>query len=998
MPIADTRPSPPASPRSNAAARPTTAAPGEATVRFETLGPLVATRDGVPVALAPAQRRLLASMLLFPGVPSTIDSLIDRMWNEEPPRTAVQAMHVHLSALRRSLPGVVQVRDGWYAIDLDGHESDVREFSTLAADAAEHLARGRFRDAAASAARASRLWRGAPYPELADVESARGERERLSELWIATRTVEARASTLQGRVSESIALLRQLVAEQPLNETLWEELVLAYCAGARPAEARSAIADARAVLRAELAVTPGPRLVELERRIEHGDPALLDGSGGAVPHNLPLFDSSFVGRDDDVAAITELLDRHHLVTITGPPGIGKTRLAIEAAAQALVDQPAGAWLVRLVGARTPTDVQSTIATVTGVTEAVEDLERLYRLLATRPMLLIIDNCEHVPNAVGKLLADRRHGDRLRVLATSRSALEIGDEVVWALRPISLPGGGEMLWESATLRLLADRVADADPRIALGRTDPAVLVELCRRTGGMPLAIELMARRVATLDPERVAALGFASPDSASTAELPMEASVARAISRSVAVLGTADRRRFAAASVFEGAFSIDAFASTCMGNGDGERAEDAVRRLCQVSLLVPERTNDNAVRYRMLEPLRDFGLQRLSSTGREQAVRDRHAAWWIRAARTVAEASWTQAEAAMLDEVEVSIADYRAAMRHLLDRGRPHLAAEIAAGLVQFWISRFLAQEGEGWLDECLAADMDDRLRLAVLAAASGVAFFTGRYDESEARCDEVLEIATRLGDRRLEAQGLYGKGRVQIHRRPEEGRALTEAAIAVYEAIGDHVTAAECRVAIGIQAAYAADRVAAEAILGDATALLEAGGYPKIAAVGHRHLSMAAWHDGDEAAARRHLAAALSLAQRANDRRVRSGVLAQQGMVEGRWGDPAVAADALVQALNLVSGQHDIYFSLVAFGALELLVARGEWSMAAQLIAHFDRVHAAYGWIPLDRRNAAAPAYRRRIDEALAQTGDHPDLAPMSTTAMAARLIETLQTMVRAA
>ncbi|MGI8657424.1 MAG: BTAD domain-containing putative transcriptional regulator [Candidatus Limnocylindria bacterium] len=966
-------------------------------MRFEALGPLVATRDGSPVALAPAQRRLLASMLLTPGVPSTIDSLIDRMWDEEPPRTAVQAMHVHLSSLRRNLPGIVQALNGWYAVDLEDHESDVREFSTLAADAAVHLAQGRFRDAAVAATRASRLWRGDPYPELADLESARGERERLAELWIATRTTEARALTLQGRVSEAIALLRQLVTEQPLNETLWEELVLAYCAGGRPAEARSALADARAVLRTELAVAPGPRLVELERRIEHGDPALLDGAGGAVPHNLPLFDSSFVGRDDDMGAITELLARHHLVTITGPPGIGKTRLAIEAAARALADQPAGAWLVRLVGAGTPADVLSTVTTVTGITEVVEDLGQLYRLVAPRPMLLVLDNCEHVLDAVRQLLADRRHGDRLRVLATSRSALEIGDEVVWALRPISLAGDQAEMWESATLRLLADRVADVDPRIALDRTDPSVLMELCRRTGGMPLAIELVARRVATLDPERVTALGFASAEDASASDLPLESSVARAISRSVAVLGTADRRRFAAASAFAAAFTIDAFASICMGSGDVERAADAVRRLCGASLLVPDRTIGNAVRYRMLEPLRDFGLQRLSSTGREQALRDRHAAWYVDEARTVAEASWTHAEAEMLDEVDISIADYRAAMRHLLDRGRPHLAAEIAAGLVQFWISRFLAREGERWLDECLASDMDDRLRLAVLAAASGVAFFTGRYDESEAFCDEVLEIATRLGDRRLEAQALYGKGRVQIHRRPAEGRALTEEAIAIYEAIGDRVTAAECRVAIGIQAAYAADRAAAEAILGDATALLEAGGYPKIAAVGHRHLSLAAWHDGDEAAARRHLAAALSLAERANDRRVLSGVLAQQGMVEGRWGDSAVAADALVQALNLVSGQHEIYFSLVAFGALEILVARGEWSMAAQLLAHFDRVHATHGWIPLDQRNAAARGYRRRIDEALSGTGEHRDLAPMSTAAMAARLIEALQVPVSA-
>jgi hypothetical protein len=393
----------------------------------------------------------------------------------------------------------------------------------------------------------------------------------------------------------------------------------------------------------------------------------------------------------------------------------------------------------------------------------------------------------------------------------------------------------------------------------------------------------------------------------------------------------------------------------------------------------------------MLEPLRDFGLERLRATARDVAVRDRHAAWYVGAARMVARASWTDAEPALLDEVDISIADYRAAMRHLLDRGRPYLAAEIAAGLVQFWISRFLSREGERWLDECLASPMEDSRRLPVLAAASGVAFFSGRYDESEALSAEVLEIATRVGDLRLQAQARYGIGRVRIHRRPDEGRAIAEEAVAIYEAIGDRVTAAECRVAIGIQAAYGGDRANAEEILGEATARREAGGDPKIAAVGHRHLAMAAWHDGDEPVARRHLTAALALAQKANDRRVLSGVLAQQGMVEGRWGDPAVAARALVRALKLVAGQHDIYFSLVAFGSLELLVARGEWSMAAQLLAHFDRIHAEYGWIPLDRRNAAAPAYRRRISTALARSVTQPDLAAMPTPLIAARLIETL-------
>ncbi len=894
-------------------------------------------------------------------------------------------------------PDVIQLHRDGYLLHLEGHEFDVRQFSTLVARAGRRLAQGRFRDAGDISARAARLWRAEPYPELADVEVARGERDRLVELLIAARTTQARALNLQGRVSESIALLRQLVAEQPLNESLWEELVLAYSMAGRAADARATLKTARETLDAELAVTPGPRLQALETRVHNHDPALLDSLGANGAHNVPFVDSSFVGREDDLAAVSAAADRHHLVTITGPPGIGKTRLAIELGSRRLDAHPAGVWLVRLAGTRTEADVLSTITSALAVDERVDDLDELYRLLAPRPAVIIIDNCEHVIDAVRRLLGTRLHGDRVRILATSRSRLGIAGETIWPLRPLTLPEVRDHMWESATLQMLADRVRAADPTFDLRDADADELIALCRRTGGMPLAVELAAHRVVSLGLRRAAGLTFAGrAKPADTGEGDAgprhEGSVADAIARSVALLDTVDRQVLAMTAVFVDTFAAGAFGNVCVGTDDPRAIDDTLCRLVEASLLVPERARDGSVRYRMLEPVRDFGLRRLTSSHQARAARDRHADWFVAAARATDAAAFTSTEATALNEVEASIADYRIAMRHLLDTDRAGQAAEIAAGLAQFWISRFLASEGQRWLRECLSFASDDASRIDILAAASGMAFFVGHYDESAAMSAEVRDLAIRLGDRRREARGLYGMGRVQIHRRPSEGVALINQAISKYEAAGDRVNAAECRVVIGMQAAYAADRDLAEAILIGATAFLEAEDYPRIASVGHRHLSLAAWHDDDEAAAREHLDRALILAERANDRRVRSGALAQRGLVEAKWGEPAEAARAIVAALDLTARQHAIYFVLNAFGALPLLIDREAWQMAAQLLDQFDRVHREYGWIPLDDRNAATPGYRARIAAGLAATGDQPELSSVSTTVFAGQLVEELR------
>jgi DNA-binding SARP family transcriptional activator len=257
-------------------------------MRFEALGPLTVTADGGPVRLRPAHRRLLACLLLNPGSWVTTETLADRMWGESPPDTARSTLHVHLSAVRRHLPGVVNTGDRSYLLDLTDHDYDIPEFSSLVADAVTRLEQGHFKEATELALRATGMWRGLPFHELDDVDAARADRARLIELSTAASAALARALMLQGRVSESIAHLRAVVQDQPFNEGMWEELIRAYYLTGRQVDALKAFNEAKRILGDEMGLEPGPRLRDLEERVLRQD---LD-MASSCQHRCPIHEST----------------------------------------------------------------------------------------------------------------------------------------------------------------------------------------------------------------------------------------------------------------------------------------------------------------------------------------------------------------------------------------------------------------------------------------------------------------------------------------------------------------------------------------------------------------------------------------------------------------------------------------------------------------------------------------------------------------------------------
>lgn len=957
-------------------------------MRFQALGALEVLSDDGPVRLRPAHRRLVASLLLVPNVPVPLDALIDRMWSEEPPPTAGNALQVHFSTLRRLLPDVIRKDTNGYAVDLTDHSLDVSEFTGLTETAASRLAQGKFGEAADLAGRSARLWRGDPFPELLDVDAARGERHRLVELFAAAQLTMAKALTMQGRVSESIAVLRRLADDHPFNESFWEELTLAYYLAGRQSDALSTYQEAKSRLGEELGIEPGPRLRELEDRILLHDPGLMAPAGETVPNNLPVVGSSFVGRKVDLNGVTDLLRKSHLVTILGAPGIGKTRLALELARTQLLHFPGGVWLARLDGARTSSDVAATIAQTTSLTDRPEGLEGLFQALAARPALLILDNCEHVVDMVETFLADRKADTRLRVLCTSRRRVGARDELVWPLHPLPTPSSTDDLWGSPTLQLFRDRVVAADPGIDIETLDQTDLLEVCTKTGGVPLALELMARWVPSLDLKTVAILSLNRSPIGVGSDPVHHTSVAEAIAWSVSLLSDADQQAFENATVFAAPFTAEAFRTVTSPRNTETVTAETIARLVEASLIQPERV-ESRIRYRILEPLREFGITRLGSR-RERTLRDRHARWFADGASTFAGGAADIPGAETLVDIDESIADYRQAMRHFLNTNRPERAADIAASLGQYWVIRFQGWEGLAWFDECLAADMDSEHRGATLCSAGWACFFVGRYDDAATHFQNARELAVTSGDMHQRASAMFGEGVVQINREPDRGRQLLTEASDILESLDDRVGAAGARYNRAILDAYLGDELA-RPVLEEAAQVFNEFGQRSGESACHRYLSVLAWNIDDEETARREMELADDLARKSGDGRVLAGALTQRGMVEGRWGDSRIGADAILEALDIIAGHQGVYFALASFGALPVLAAAAEWEMAARLLNHIDGEHAKYGWSPVDERNAAAPRYREEIERALTYHDLQPDLTPVSTPAMAAELADVL-------
>ena len=540
-------------------------------LEFRLLGPLevLAGGDRVPVPGA-KERSLLALLLLHAGRVVSADRLLAELWGERLPEDPANALQTRVAKLRRALGqagarGLLASRRPGYVLEVAPEQVDVHRFERLLAEARRTAvtagASGRFEEALA-------LWRGPALADFANEGFAQAEIGRLEELRLVA--VEGRLDTelAAGNHAELVGELEALAAAHPLRERFRAQLMVAMYRSGRQADALAAYRAARAVLAGELGIDPSPELRQLEQAILVQDPSLaapepLAGPAGNLPSRL----TSFVGRRADLERVQRLLAGRRLVTLTGPGGVGKTSLALAAAAAAGRHR-GGVWLVELASLADPSLVATVVAgalelrdTLGGVAgqAPLPPLERLVQFAQEGDRLLVLDNCEHLVQACAELAETLlRAAPGLRILATSRERLGVPGEALWPVAPLELPGEAlspEALAGFDVVRLFLDRAAAVRPGFALDAATAPAVARICRRLDGLPLAVELAAARVRSLPVTEIAArlddrlaLLTGGPRTAASRQQALRAT----LDWSYRLLAEPERRLFSRLAVFAG--------------------------------------------------------------------------------------------------------------------------------------------------------------------------------------------------------------------------------------------------------------------------------------------------------------------------------------------------------------------------------------------------------------------------------------------------------------
>lgn len=768
-------------------------------MEFRILGTMEVLHAGASVSPGgPRHRALLAVLLVHAGEVVTAARLIQALWGDRPPRTASAMLHVRVAELRRALrdgrtePGSqLLTRGSGYLLQVGRDELDARRFEELAAAGRQALIRGDHQDAKVALCGALALWRGPALADVADEPFARTEIARLDALRLQALEDRLESELALGADGNAIAELEALVADHPLRERFWCQLMLALYGAGRQGEALSAYQLVRELLVERLGIEPGVELQRLHAAILRQDPAVAVGRANSIsvdvpPNNLPAPFTSFVGRHRELTEVRAVLETGRLVTITGAGGVGKSRLALEAARAWLSDHPDGIWLVEMAELTQPDLVAHAVAATLGVREHPRrsSIELLCERMRTTRALLVLDNCEHLVEEVAEFV-QRLLGAcaRLRILVTSRERLGIIGEVLQPLSGLTVPNADaittNIVEHADAARLFAARASAVLPDFRL--TDAitvAAVAQICRRLDGLPLAIEFAAARVNALGVGQIATRlddRFRLLAQGSRTALPRHQTLQAVVEWSYDLLSVRERLLFDRLSVFVGGFTLEAAEAVCADTGvdddlspaTHEAVVELLPRLVDKSLVTIEIAGVEVGRYRMLETLRAYGLQRTGEQGGAVAVRDRHGAFFLSFAGPAGAAVRGEKQPAWVDRLETEHGNLSAALGWALDRGEAATAVALAGALYPFWDLRGHYTEGRSWLTRALAATGAVPLaaRVRALLGLATLAVIQGDLSEATAACEQALEFCKRVEDRAVFAHALHHLGFGALHR-----------------------------------------------------------------------------------------------------------------------------------------------------------------------------------------------------------------------------------------
>ncbi len=651
------------------------------------------------------------------------------------------------------------------------------------------------------------------------------------------------------------------------------------------------------------------------------------------PHNLPVQLTSFVGREAVVAELGALLAPQGLVTITGSGGCGKTRLALQVAAEALAEWADEAWFVDLSGLSDPGLVPSTVMAAMGVGEVAHQsqTETLTAQLAERAALIVLDNCEHVLAAAAALAeALVRHCGRLVLLATSRQPLGVPGEVLWRVPGLSMPEGRAGLGipalnASGAARLFTDRARAVRPNFAITDDNAPAVAAICSHLDGIPLAIELAAARVRMMSVERVAealADRFHLLATGPGTAVPRQATLRASVDWSYGLLPEPERAVLRRLSVFAGGFSLDAAEHVCAGGNVG-----IYDILALLSALVDKslvQVNDKGDRYRLLDTIRAYAAEELAASGEEAATRDRHLLFLLQLGERAEKGMWTSAIVAWLGVLDAEHDNLRAALEWSLASRQFDAGARLLFDIAQFLHVRRLLTEGLSLCREFLARDIAPARQAELYYWAASLAMW---HDKAAtlAYGGDLVALGRELGDDRAVARGLFQVGRVQQYSDPLVGLGTLDEALAIARAVGDDVNVVDC-----LCRSAGVDR-----ILGrfsdslrkaeEALAIAQRTGYLWGAAYALHTLSWTALCLGDLGRAVAVADAVMKVAEDLDDHFFRQLALWNRAMPNMYRGAPSAAQD-LAEARRLAERSHDnSYLGLLRCDQAILALARGQ-------------------------------------------------------------------------
>jgi predicted ATPase/DNA-binding SARP family transcriptional activator len=677
-------------------------------VRIALLGSFEARDDAGQSVEIPGKRlrALLIRLALDQGHLVTAETLVDAVWGDEPPAGAGNALHSLVSRLRRALPPddgtTVESLPAGYRLSAAAEATDVAQFERLAAEGRACRDAGDAGTAARRFAGALALWRGAPLAGLAAVPFAGATIARLTELRLRTVADQAELALASGQGGELAAGLQQLTLEHPLDERLRGLYIRALCAAGRPAEALAAFEDLRRGLAETLGTDPSPALRDLHAAILRGEA----GPGTAARRtNLPATATSFVGREQDLAQIGALLAGARLVTLVGPGGVGKTRLAAELAAA--WQAPDGAWLAELADVRDPAEVPAAVCAALGLRPA----EDLAGQLRDRRLLIVLDNCEHLVGSCAVLAQAILGGcPGVRILATSREPLTASGERVYPVPPLPVPPpavdmGGAL--DVPALRLFADRAAAAVFGFRLTHENLPAVAEICRRLDGLPLAIELASARLRALPAAELAARlddRFRLLTGGSRAALPRHRTLLAVVEWSWDLFTEAERTLARRLAVFAGGATPDAAEAVCADDSlPAGEVVGLLAALADKSFVELREAPGAPPRYRMLDTIRAYAQDALAGAGESGRFLRAHARYFLARAEAAEPALRTSGQLPHLAWLHREHDNLAAALRYAVGAADAETAVRLVAALGWYWTLRGNHAEAAGWLREALA-------------------------------------------------------------------------------------------------------------------------------------------------------------------------------------------------------------------------------------------------------------------------------------------------------